>query len=111
MKTVMKKNSDTVDAWKREYILINMNKFKCKSIYNLDIILKLNKRIIRGTVYNICGVPIANAAVEISEFDYSYRFRKIVGYTFTDNLGRYVICIEISSFSFYEIDIYSPLSF
>lgn len=106
---MIKSKHNTVKSWKKNCILIDTNKLKDEAIYNLDIILKLNKRIIRGTVYNTSGFPVANAVIVITEFDYGTKFKRLLGYCYTDRNGKYVACIEISPYYFYEIDIYSPL--
>jgi hypothetical protein len=96
---------------KKTSILINSNNFNCRTKYNLNIILKSKKRVIvKGTVYNKKKIPSIGAVIEVIEVDCRNNTRKILGYSYTDDKGEYLFCIEAFSYMLYEIVIYSPLN-
>jgi len=96
---------------KKTSIVINANNLKCKTKYNLNIILMSKKRtIIRGTVYNSKKQPSIGAVIEIVQIDFKRNTREILGYSYTNNKGKYLISIEVLPDMFYEIAIYSPLN-
>jgi hypothetical protein len=91
-------------------ICINTDKLNSETQYNLNIILRLNKRIIRGTVYNQKRLPSVGAAIEVVQMNCKTNIKKIMGYSYTDSKGQYLFCIEVLSHMVYEIAIYSPLN-
>lgn len=91
-------------------IYINTDKLNCGTQYNLNIILNLNKRIIRGTVCNKIKRPSVGAAIEVIRINRKTNIKKIIGYAYTDNKGKYLFCIENLPNVVYELSIYSPLN-
>lgn len=92
-------------------ILINTNNLNCRTKYNLNIILKSKKRvIIKGIVYNAKKQPSIGAAIEMIQIDCQSNIKKILGYSYTDDKGEYLFCIEVLPYMIYEIAIYSPLN-
>lgn len=109
MKKVMKDSKDAFTKCGKTSICINTDKLNCGTQYNLNIILKSNKRIIKGTVYNKNKIPKVGAAIEVVEVNCKTNSKKIVGYSYTDTRGKYLFCIENLPHVFYELFIYSPL--
>lgn len=94
----------------KKTIYINADKLKCGTQYNLNIILKLNKRIIKGTVCNKNRMPSVGAAIEVVAINRKTNSKSIVGYAYTDDKGKYLFCIENLPNVIYELSIYSPLN-
>ncbi|WP_271810104.1 hypothetical protein [Clostridium beijerinckii] len=110
----MKKNKNgkkKVSPCSQDSILINTNNLDSRVNHKLNIIMTPRKRvIIKGFAYNAKMQPISGAAVEVIEVDYKENIRKVLGYTYTDNEGEYVLSIEALPEMFYEIVVYSPLN-
>lgn len=109
MKTPMNDSNDIFTKCGEMSICINTDKLNPEIQYNLDIILKLNKRIIEGTVYNQNKLPSVAAVIEVVQINCETNIRKTMGYSYTDNKGQYLFCIENKPHVFYELFIYSPL--
>lgn len=110
----MKKNKNSnkkVNMCSKNSILINTSNLNSRASHKINIIMVPRKRvIIKGVAYNVRKQPIAGAAVEVIEVDYKENIRKILGYSYTDNEGEYVLSIEALPEMFYEIVVYSPLN-
>lgn len=91
-------------------IYINTDKLNCGTQYNLNIILNLSKRIIKGTICNKNGIPSVGAAIEVVAINRKTNSKSIVGYAYTDKKGKYVFCLENLPNIIYELAIYSPLN-
>ena len=109
MKTPMNDSKDIFKRCGEMSICINTDELNPETQYNLDIILELNKRIIKGTVYNQNKRPSIGAAIEVVQIDYKTNTKQTIGYSYTDNKGQYLFCIENKTHVFYELFIYSPL--
>jgi len=79
--------------------------------YDLHIILNNKKhQIIRGTVYNQKKKPSAGAIIQVTQISNRNDSRSILGYSYTDEDGKYVFAIEALPYMKYEIAVYAPLS-
>ncbi len=70
---------------------------------------RINFQIIKGTVYCLNQTPSAGAAVQITQFDMVNHTSTVLGYTITDEAGRYVFSLEARPDMKYEISVFAPL--
>lgn len=67
-----------------------------------------NRKIIRGRVLDENGIPQKNMTIEIREVVCD--LIKIVGYTISDEKGRYLVAININKRAFYEFIVYKSIN-
>lgn len=74
--------------------------------FHLD---KSRFQIIKGTVYRFNDTHCAHAVVEVTQIDGKNHTRKLLGYTITDENGRYLLSLEAIPGFKYELSVYAPL--
>jgi hypothetical protein len=94
-----------------------MNKLNCilirgislkpgKNILNLTLNAE-KSTLIKGTVYAGKDVPSVGASIKVVEINPLNKKRKILGYTYTDDKGKYQIKVIPISYMLYEFTVYS----
>jgi len=79
-----------------------------KNILNLTLNTE-KSTLIKGTVYTVKDVPSVGASIKVVEINPFNKKRKILGYTYTDDKGKYQIKVIPISYMLYEFIVYSAL--
>lgn len=79
--------------------------------YNFNILLNNKKvQIIKGTVFNQKQEPSKGAAIQVTQISNINNRRSILGYSYTDENGKYLFTIRALPRMRYEIAVYAPLT-
>ena len=70
---------------------------------------QMNYQIIKGTVYCLNQRPCGRAVVQITQVDMVNHTATLLGYTITDEAGRYVFSLEAQPDMKYELSVFAPL--
>jgi hypothetical protein len=70
---------------------------------------RINFQIIKGIVYCLNQTPSAGAVVLITQVDMVNHTSTVLGYSITDEAGRYVFSLEAQPDMKYEISVFAPL--